>query len=90
MQALRVHDFDAGPRLDDLPVPGPGPDGRVAPAMNATTHAAETSVAQLLDDHLPLLLDTAAAIAAEWSHLARLPAVRVASTGSTGVGRGQL
>jgi NADPH2:quinone reductase len=25
MQALRVHDFDAGPRLDTLPLPTPGP-----------------------------------------------------------------
>ena len=25
MQALRVHDFDAGPRPDELPSPEPGP-----------------------------------------------------------------
>lgn len=75
--------------IRSIAVPVAGADGRTAAAMNVTTHAAETTVEQLLDDHLPLLLDTAQAIATEWSHLARLPAVRMASTGSTGVGRDQ-
>ena len=42
-------------------------------ALNVTVHAAETSVSELKRRHLPLLLETADAITAEWRHLARLP-----------------
>ena len=41
--------------------------------MNVTVHAAETSIDVLVDDYLPLLLQTAAAITTEWSHLLLLP-----------------
>ncbi|MEZ5375858.1 MAG: IclR family transcriptional regulator C-terminal domain-containing protein [Acidimicrobiales bacterium] len=48
-------------------------DGRAIAAMNVTVHAAETSIETLTNDYLPLLLDTAANVSAEWSNLSRLP-----------------
>ena len=47
--------------------------GATVAALNVTVHAAETSVSELKRRHLPLLLETADAISAEWRHLARLP-----------------
>ena len=88
-QGWALSDEQLSVGIRSVAVPVTGADGRTAAAMNVTTHAAETTVEQLLDEHLPLLLDTAQAISAEWSHLARLPVVRMASTGSTGVGRDQ-
>ena len=41
--------------------------GVVRAAMNVTVHAAETTVATLVDHHLPLLLRTAGDISAEWA-----------------------
>jgi IclR family transcriptional regulator, pca regulon regulatory protein len=41
--------------------------GRVIAAMNVTVHAAETSVATLTGEYLPLLLSAAAAISADWA-----------------------
>jgi IclR family pca regulon transcriptional regulator len=89
-QGWALSDEQLSVGIRSIAVPVTGADGRVAAAMNVTVHAAETSVERLLDEHLPLLLDTARAVSVEWSHLARLPAVRVAASGSTGVGRGQL
>jgi IclR family pca regulon transcriptional regulator len=47
--------------------------GTTVAAVNVTVHAAETSVAELRRRHLPLLIDTAAAITDEFVNLARLP-----------------
>ena len=41
--------------------------GRVAAALNVTVHAAETSIETLTGQYLPLLLQTAAAISADWT-----------------------
>jgi IclR family pca regulon transcriptional regulator len=41
--------------------------GRVAAALNVTVHAAETSIETLTGNYLPLLLQTAAAISADWA-----------------------
>ncbi|MGD9701954.1 MAG: IclR family transcriptional regulator C-terminal domain-containing protein [Acidimicrobiia bacterium] len=49
-------------------------DGRTLAAMNVTVHAAETSIAELTQRHLPLLLATARAVTEEWANLAKLPA----------------
>lgn len=70
--------------IRSVAVPVLGPDGVVSAAMNVTTHAAETSVDRLLNEHLPKLLEAARAIGEEWSHLARLPSVLVRSSGGTG------
>jgi IclR family transcriptional regulator, pca regulon regulatory protein len=47
--------------------------GRTTAAMNVTVHAAETSIATLTDEYLPLLLATADAVSEEWSNLSMLP-----------------
>ncbi|KPI15578.1 transcriptional regulator, IclR family [Actinobacteria bacterium OK074] len=41
--------------------------GTVVAAVNVNAHAAETSMATLVDHHLPLLLRTASAIGADWA-----------------------
>ena len=41
--------------------------GAVRAAMNVTVHAAETSTETLLHDHLPVLLQTAGRVNADWA-----------------------
>jgi IclR family transcriptional regulator, pca regulon regulatory protein len=48
-------------------------DGQVVAAINVNAHAAETSVATLVDDHLPLLLQAASAVSADWNTFRSLP-----------------
>lgn len=48
-------------------------NGSIIAAVNVTTNAAETSIALLKKSHLPLLLDTAAAITADFVRMAKLP-----------------
>ncbi|MGH3384982.1 MAG: IclR family transcriptional regulator domain-containing protein [Nocardioidaceae bacterium] len=52
--------------------------GRVIAAMNVTVHAAETSVETLLDEYLPLLVQTASEISAEYALMDQVPSVVVA------------
>jgi IclR family pca regulon transcriptional regulator len=47
--------------------------GSVIAAVNVTTNAAETSIAELKKSHLPLLLDTAKAISEDFSRMSALP-----------------
>lgn len=51
--------------------------GRVIAGVNVNTHAAETSVEQLLEQHLPLLLQTAGNISADFARLETVPHVTV-------------
>lgn len=54
--------------------------GRVIAAVNVNAHAAETSVEQLIGEHLPLLLATAGEISADFARRAGVPhATRPAS-----------
>lgn len=48
--------------------------GHAKAAMNVTVHAAETSVATLTKEYLPMLLRAAEAVSVDWANLARLPA----------------
>ncbi|HEX2175292.1 MAG TPA: IclR family transcriptional regulator C-terminal domain-containing protein [Nocardioidaceae bacterium] len=48
-------------------------DGRVVAAMNVTVHAAETSVHTLTEQYLPLLLQTAGALSADFARYDALP-----------------
>jgi IclR family pca regulon transcriptional regulator len=50
-------------------------DGRVIAAMNVTVHAAETPVEKLTGEYLPLLLQTAGAISADWAAYQGVPAI---------------
>ncbi|HWM07232.1 MAG TPA: IclR family transcriptional regulator C-terminal domain-containing protein [Actinophytocola sp.] len=47
--------------------------GRVIGALNVNTHAAETTVDHLVGHHLPLLLQTAGEISADFARLAAVP-----------------
>jgi IclR family pca regulon transcriptional regulator len=47
--------------------------GRVVAAVNVTVHAAETPVRTLTEDHLPLLLQTASALSADFARYDALP-----------------
>lgn len=47
--------------------------GDTVAAVNVTVHAAETSIETLTEVYLPMLLETAADITAEWSRMALLP-----------------
>jgi IclR family transcriptional regulator, pca regulon regulatory protein len=56
--------------------------GRVIAAMNVTVHAAETSVETLIADYLPLLLQAAGDVSADFARYRSLPvAPAAASTG---------
>jgi IclR family pca regulon transcriptional regulator len=47
--------------------------GRVFAALNVTVHASETPLSTLLDDYLPLLLEAAGSISADWAVYQALP-----------------
>jgi IclR family pca regulon transcriptional regulator len=47
--------------------------GRVVAGVNVNTHAAETPVEQLLEEHLPRLLQTAGEISADFARLETVP-----------------
>ncbi|MEV7965962.1 IclR family transcriptional regulator C-terminal domain-containing protein [Sphaerisporangium sp. NPDC088356] len=47
--------------------------GNVIAAVNVNAHAAETSVERLRDEHLPLLLQAAGAISADWALYEAVP-----------------
>jgi IclR family pca regulon transcriptional regulator len=49
--------------------------GRVVAALNVNTHAAETTVEQLLEEHLPKLLQAAGEISADFARLDSVPVV---------------
>ena len=51
--------------------------GQVIAAMNVTVHAAETPVEKLTGEYLPLLLQAASAISADWAACQAPPQVTV-------------
>ena len=51
--------------------------GQVIAAMNVTVHAAETPVSVLTGEYLPLLLQTAGAISADWAACQGTPQITV-------------
>jgi IclR family pca regulon transcriptional regulator len=52
-------------------------DGRVIAALNVNAHAAETSAEVLTGEYLPLLLQAAGAISADWAACQAVPQVTV-------------
>lgn len=48
-------------------------EGRTVAAMNVTVHAAETSIDKLVEEYLPLLLDTTERVSTAWAHMSRIP-----------------
>ncbi len=69
-------------------------DGRVIAALNVTVHAAETPLETLTGEYLPLLLQTAGAIGADWARYQSAPHVTAprprALTASTAASRLQV
>lgn len=68
-----VADEELAPGVRSVAAPVTGESGRVESTVNITVHAAETPLETLLDEHLPQLLRTAAAISADWAAWRRRP-----------------
>jgi IclR family pca regulon transcriptional regulator len=61
-------------------------DGRVIAALNVNAHAAETPLDVLTGQHLPLLLQAAGSISADWAACQGTPQVTVVAGGAAGSG----
>ena len=70
-------DEELAPGIRSVAVPLRDGDGRVIAALNVNSHAAETPLEVLTGEHLPLLLQTAGAISAEWAVCQSVPQVTV-------------
>lgn len=71
-------DEQLAPGVRSVAAPVRDGQGRVIAAMNVTVHAAETSVQTLTEHHLPLLLQAAAEVSADWAAWQDVPRVVVA------------
>src|ERR1700744_5801603 len=60
-------DEELAPGIRSVAVPVRDGCGEVRVAMNVTVHAAETSVATLIDEHLPRLIRAAGDVSADWA-----------------------
>ncbi|MET0447138.1 MAG: IclR family transcriptional regulator C-terminal domain-containing protein [Aeromicrobium sp.] len=72
-QGWALTDEQLAPGIRSVAAPVRGRDGRAFASLNVTVHAAETPVSTLLEDYLPLLLQAAAAITADWTAYQSLP-----------------
>jgi IclR family pca regulon transcriptional regulator len=77
-------DEQLAPGIRSVAVPLRDGEGRVIAAINVNSHAAETPLDVLMSRHLPLLLQTAGAISADWAACQSAPQVTVAGTGGGG------
>ncbi|WP_416968697.1 IclR family transcriptional regulator domain-containing protein [Streptomyces sp. 4F14] len=77
--ALADEDLALGIR--SVAVPLRDGEGRVVAAINVNAHAAETSLADLRDRHLPPLLQTAGDISGDFARLTALPRAVAAAQG---------
>lgn len=83
-------DEELAPGVRSIAAPVRDVTGAVRAAMNITVHAAETSVEQLLEAHLPHLLRTAGDVSAEWALWQSRPHVELSTPApSTDGVRGQ-
>jgi IclR family transcriptional regulator, pca regulon regulatory protein len=73
-------DEQLAPGIRSVAVPLRDGEGRVIAALNVNSHAAETPLDVLIGRHLPLLLQTAGSISADWAACQGAPQVRVAGT----------
>jgi len=78
--ALTDQQLAVGIRSVAAPLRG---DGTVIASLNVNTHAAETAVDVLTDHHLPLLLQAAGAISADWAACQAVPQVTVSRSSAT-------
>ena len=72
-------DEQLAPGIRSVAAPLRDGTGHVIAAMNVTVHAAETTVERLTEEHLPMLLQAAGAVSADFAQLTGLP---VASSGA--------
>src|ERR1700729_2277920 len=77
-------DEQLAPGIRSVAVPLRDGEGRVIAALNVNSHAAETPLDVLIGRHLPLLLQTAGSISADWAACQGAPQVTVAGTGGNG------
>jgi len=75
-------DQQLAPGIRSVAAPLRNGDGAVVAAMNVTVHAAETPVEVLTGEYLPMLLQTAGAISADWAASQSAPQVTVAQAGA--------
>ncbi|HEY6495502.1 MAG TPA: IclR family transcriptional regulator C-terminal domain-containing protein [Trebonia sp.] len=68
-------DEQLAPGIRSVAVPLRDGDGRVIAALNVNAHAAETSLDVLTGQHLPLLMQAAGAISADWAACQATPQV---------------
>ena len=74
-QGWALTDEELAPGIRSVAAPLRDGEGRTIAALNVTVHAAETSVAVLTGDYLPLLLQAAGAISADWAACHTAPQV---------------
>jgi IclR family transcriptional regulator, pca regulon regulatory protein len=75
-------DEQLAPGIRSVAVPLRDGDGRVIAAINVNSHAAETPLDVLIGTHLPLLLQTAGSISADWAARQSAPQVTVVPGGT--------
>jgi IclR family pca regulon transcriptional regulator len=71
--------------IRSVAVPLRGGDGQVIASLNVNTHAAETPVEILMEHHLPLLMQTAGTISADWAACQSVPQVTVVADADAGL-----
>lgn len=79
-------DEQLAPGIRSVAVPLRDGDGKVIAALNVNSHAAETPLNVLVGDHLPLLIQAAGAISADWAALQSAPQVTMTIGGTAGSG----
>ena len=78
-------DEQLAPGIRSVAAPLRDGDGKVLAALNVTVHAAETPVEVLTGEYLPMLLQTAGSISADWAACQVAPQVTVTADGRTPV-----
>jgi IclR family transcriptional regulator, pca regulon regulatory protein len=79
-------DEQLAPGIRSVAVPLRDGDGKVIAALNVNSHAAETSLDKLIGQHLPLLIQAAGAISADWAACQAAPQVTMTVSGTAGSG----
>ncbi len=83
-------DEQLAPGIRSVAVPLRDGDGQVIAALNVNSHAAETPLDVLIGSHLPLLLQAAGSISADWAACQGTPQVTIAAKSAAGDTAGSL
>ena len=79
-------DEQLAPGIRSVAVPLRDGEGKVIAALNVNSHAAETPLDVLIGKHLPLLIQAAGAISADWAAAQSAPQVTMTVGGTAGSG----